>query len=304
MSEVSRREFLKAFAAASGLLAVSFPSIATTAGKTKISFSTLGCPGWDLPQIISFARKHGYHGVEFRGLNGQLDLLRSPHFAGGNVAATRRQLHDSGLEIVCLGSSAQMHHREESDLKKHLDEARAYIDLADKLSCSFVRVFPEKLGGDDQKDKSIGWIAENLAKLGEYAKGSQVAVLLESHGDLVRVEDLQTVMTSAQSKNTGLIWDISNMWAVTGEAPDNVFRSLGPFIRHVHVKDVVKVNEKIRYVLPGKGVVPIAPALSALMRGGYHGFYSFEWEKLWHPELDEPESALAYYPQAIESMMK
>ncbi|RYG31354.1 MAG: sugar phosphate isomerase/epimerase, partial [Chitinophagaceae bacterium] len=33
--------------------------------------------------------------------------------------------------------------------------------------------------------------------------------------------------------------------------------------------------------------------------GGYQGYYSFEWEKLWHPEIEEPEAALAQYPAEI-----
>ena len=37
-------------------------------------------------------------------------------------------------------------------------------------------------------------------------------------------------------------------------------------------------------------------AIEALEQSGYKGFYSFEWEKLWHPELDDPQIALAQFP--------
>ena len=144
MTAFSRRKFLKAVTAFSAL-GVLTAKTARADNAAKISFSTLGCPSWDLSQIVSFAKKHGYHGIEFRGLNGQLDLLKSPRFIKSNVASTRQMIRDSALEIVCLGSSAQMHHRESIALNKHLDEAKGYIELAAELGCAFVRVFPEKL---------------------------------------------------------------------------------------------------------------------------------------------------------------
>ena len=39
----------------------------------------------------------------------------------------------------------------------------------------------------------------------------------------------------------------------------------------------------------------------SLAEGGYKGYYSFEWEKLWHPEIAEPEVALAHYPTAMKT---
>jgi hypothetical protein len=51
--------------------------------------------------------------------------------------------------------------------------------------------------------------------------------------------------------------------------------------------------------LLGQGEGPISEAVSALIKGNYAGYYSFEWEKLWHPEFEEPEIALAHYPDQI-----
>jgi sugar phosphate isomerase/epimerase len=41
----------------------------------KLAFSTLGCPDWELAEVIAGARKYGYDGVELRALSGSLDLL-------------------------------------------------------------------------------------------------------------------------------------------------------------------------------------------------------------------------------------
>jgi hypothetical protein len=52
----------------------------------------------------------------------------------------------------------------------------------------------------------------------------------------------------------------------------------------------------------GRGESPIFQAIDLLRNGGYAGYYSFEWEKLWHPELEEPELALPAYLSAMMSI--
>jgi hypothetical protein len=32
---------------------------------------------------------------------------------------------------------------------------------------------------------------------------------------------------------------------------------------------------------------------------GYKGFYCFEWEKVWHPDLQDPEIAFADFAQVV-----
>ncbi|HOA37811.1 MAG TPA: sugar phosphate isomerase/epimerase, partial [Flavihumibacter sp.] len=68
---------------------------------------------------------------------------------------------------------------------------------------------------------------------------------------------------------------------------------------HCHLKDSIKKDDKENYVLFGQGEGPAKEAITALKTGGYKGFYSFEWEKLWHPEIAEPDMALADFPNAF-----
>jgi sugar phosphate isomerase/epimerase len=90
------------------------------------------------------------------------------------------------------------------------------------------------------------------------------------------------------------------MWAVTKEPPAMAYGKLKKFIRHTHIKDLNLVNGKEQYVLLGRGETPVFEGIDALRNGGYTGYYSFEWEKLWHPEIAEPETALADYPAVMQ----
>jgi sugar phosphate isomerase/epimerase len=294
MATVSRRQFLQSTA---GFRFVSASSIETRKPEPRLSFSTLGCPDWTFPQVVAFAAQQGYSGLEIRGIQRELDLPKCKEFSTPEaIAATRRQMRNAGLNIVNLGSSAALHHPPGAERQKHLDEAKRFLDLAEALGCPYIRVFPNDFPKEQDREKTIELIANGLLELGDYAKGSKTTVLMESHGQVVHSNDLERIMTAAAHAHVGLVWDIVNMWAVTKEPPAAAYGRLKKFIRHTHIKDLNLVNGKEQYTLLGRGEAPVFEGIDALRNGGYKGYYSFEWEKLWHPELAAPELALADYP--------
>jgi hypothetical protein len=40
-----------------------------------------------------------------------------------------------------------------------------------------------------------------------------------------------------------------------------------------------------------------------LAGGGYRGYYCFEWEKAWHPEIDDPEVAFPHFAKVIRGYL-
>jgi hypothetical protein len=41
--------------------------------------------------------------------------------------------------------------------------------------------------------------------------------------------------------------------------------------------------------------VPVKDTVAVLAKNGYKGYYCFEWEKVWHPEIEEPEVSFPHY---------
>lgn len=267
--------------------------------KLKLSFSTLGCPDWTFEKIAGFAMEHDYSGIEVRGIQRQMDLTKCKEFSAENISATLKLMKDKELRFVDLGSSSEMHHDDPGERQKHLDEAKRFIELAEKLNCPYVRVFPNKLPKED-RNKTIDVIVSGLKEAGDYANGTSVTVLMETHGDVVESAVLKQIMDAVNHPKVGLVWDISNMWTVTKEPPAQVYSFLKKYIYHTHIKDAALSDKGPQYKLMGKGEVPIFEAIDILHKDGYKGYYSFEWEKLWHPEIDEPEVALADYPKAMK----
>ena len=298
MKLVSRKKFLL-----SGLGLISLPSFLSLKKETslKLSFSTLGCPDWSFDKIIDFARDNRYSGIEVRGILRQMELPLVPEFSSTEaISNTMKKMNDHGLKFVDLGSSCALHFPKGDERTKNLDEGKRFIDLAAKLNCPYIRVFPNQIPKDRDRQETLNLIIEGLKELGAYASNSNVTVLLESHGELIYKKDLLYVMEGATSKHVGLVWDVCNMWIVTKESPEEVYASLKTYIRHTHIKDLKIENGKEEYVLLGTGIVPIFQAIDLLYKNNYPGYYSFEWEKLWHPEITDPQIALADYPEAIK----
>lgn len=300
----TRKEFLQNSAI---LLAAAMTSSAFVLQKNKLllGFSTIGCPDWTFQQVVDFGASHGYTGLEIRGIKRQMDLTKCDEFSSPEkIKATLSLMGEKNLKFTNLGSSAKMHFADGAEREKNLAEARAFIDLAQKINCPFVRVFPNEFPKDQDRNKTMDIVSKNLLILGDYAKERNVTVLMETHGDFSRSEDVLKVMKAAAHPNIGLVWDISNMWTETKESPLEVYKKLKKYILHTHIKDAKLHGDKIQYVLLGQGDVPIFEAIDILSKNGYQGYYSFEWEKLWHPELPEPEIALADYPRAMKKHFK
>jgi sugar phosphate isomerase/epimerase len=301
MKQIYRRKFLQQ----SGILlsgAVAGMSFVEKKKKPLLSFSTLGCPGWTFTQIVDFAAANQYDGIEMRGILKQLDLPKCVEFNNAsNIKNTNQQMADKKLQFVDLGSSCTLHFADKTERQKQLDDGKRFIDLAAAINCPNVRVYPNNFIKGQEKNQTMDLIVAGLLELGDYAKNSGVRVLMETHGDLVYIADLKTIMEAAKHPQVGLVWDAANMYLETKESPEKAYQELHSYIHHAHIKDAKKEEGKIGFYFLGEGNLPIFKAIDALYQGGYKGYYSFEWEKLWHPEIAEPELALADYPKKMKT---
>ena len=274
--------------------------------KLPLGFSTLGCPTWPWPRILDFAAEHQFASIELRGIQTNMDLTQVPELAPEHLGDARRQLRAHGLTVSCLGASAHMH---EMDPVKHaaqLDEARRFIDLAQALGAPYVRVFGNEYVKDVPRADMLAHIASALRGLGDYARPKGVTVIIESHGDFTDSPALLEILQRADSPNVALLWDAHHTFVSGKEQPEDTVRQLGRYIRHTHLKDSVPTgggNDR-RYVLTGTGDVPVKRQIAALAKIGYRGLYSFEWEKRWHPEIEEPEVAIAQYAQVAAGYLR
>lgn len=296
----TRREFLKTASSAVVVPLMWKAAKETQEARLPLAFSTLGCPKWEWNKILNFAAQHGFAGIELRGLEGNLDLPSHAVFAADRMEQTKREIHASNVKIACVSSSANLYMQDPGKRAKELSDAQRFIDLASALGSPCVRVF----GGKDESDKSPApdaetkaRVAAGLRELGKYAAPRNVTVILESHDHFTSSATLKDVLSQVDSENVGLLWDAYHTFADGHEDPEVTVRQLGKWIRHTHLKDSSDTNE--HYVLTGRGTIPIQRQIAALRGIGYKGFFCFEWEKLWHPDLPDPEIAIADFAHVV-----
>src|SRR5436309_7831431 len=224
---------------------VAAPAIGSSkpAGRLPIAVSTLGCPKWDWNTIIRNTSSWGFAALELRGIQDQMDLPKCAEFSGTRLKATLQDLSAAGLSISDLGASAQMHEPDPAKRAKHMDEAHRFIDLAHVLHAPYVRVFPNQFIAGEDKRVTIARISDGLHELGEFARPAGVTVIVESHGEFRRWEDIQAILEGAKSKNVAFLWDAHHT-CVEGEKPADTFEHLGKYTRHTHLKDSVPIPGK------------------------------------------------------------
>jgi sugar phosphate isomerase/epimerase len=261
----------------------------------KMSFSTLACPEWTMPQIIKIAVNAGYDGIELRFVEGEDSLWKLAAFSGTQLGTTKNILADHGLSISCMDTSCRFHSPDTKEREHWMAEGERMSDLAAELGAPAIRVFGDSVQSGATKEATRSWIAECIRRLAETASRKGREVWLETHGDFCAAGDTAAILSEAGSQHIGVVWDPVNSFIRTGENPADGSPLLGAAIRHVHVKDVQRTWDGFHYVLTGCGDFPFLDLKSALRELQYGRFLSFEWERKWHPDLVDPDIALPHF---------
>jgi glucosamine-6-phosphate deaminase len=264
----------------------------------RLCFSTLGCPAWSLARVIDEGARMGYDGVELRFLENDDALWARPELVGAGLRQTQARLADAGLAVACVDTRSFFHSPDTAARRTAVDEAERTAALAAELGAPGIRVFGDRVQPGADLASTRGWIAEALSTLRDRLHGSGVCVWLETHGDFATAAAARALVEQAGAEGIGVVWDPANAFSEFGEDPAAGFATLGGFVRHVHVKDVRRpADGRVPWppVLNGVGDFPASRTLALLKRAGYDRFVSYEWEKRWHPAIEEPEVALPHF---------
>lgn len=266
----------------------------------KLSFATLGCPGWTIEQIARRAGEMGYDGVELRGIKGE---HLGPEETPEELARIRREFERNKVRALAIMGYSTFVHPDGEQREEQIRIALKFIETAKALGCPVLRVFGGKAPEGCTRDEVIRRVAAGLKRLAPAAEAAGVNVAIETHDDWCRGDWLRPVMDAVGSPAVGICWDVANSYF--HEAPELTARAVGPWVRHVHFKDAARRADGTAHsTLPGKGDVPLERILGVLKDMGYAATLSFEWEKKWEPALEEPEVAFPHYLKYTAALMR
>jgi sugar phosphate isomerase/epimerase len=256
----------------------------------RFAYSTLACPDRRLESALELGTLAGYEGVELRLVDGELIDPAMSEQARRRVAASCR---NAGLPVVAVDSSIRIASAADPDAT--LAELDAFLQLAADWDAPVVRVFGGKLPQEAGARRAC---LQGAAGLLERACGRAgqlgVRIGVETHDEFSASAAVAELLALVPSPWVGAVWD-SHHPCRAGESAAQVYGAIGSRLCLAQVKDAVRASAEPggwRLVPLGAGEVPVREMLGLLAAGGYGGWVSVEWEKHWHPEIEEPEVAL------------
>ncbi|HEX4094409.1 MAG TPA: sugar phosphate isomerase/epimerase [Trebonia sp.] len=266
-------------------------------GSSRLAFSTLAFPGTTLARAAALGSDYGYQGIELRLIDGE---LIDPSMPASARAEVRQTVADTGLPIVAVDSSIKLTGDDPGQ------ELSRFLELASDWECPLVRVFGGGLSDAPRQRREEMEAAARVLEAGiPHAERTGVAIGVETHDSFSSAALVAELLALVDSPKVGAVWDSHHPYRM-GETPAEVYAAIGPRLLLAQVKDARRAPERDdgwQLTLLGQGEVPVKEMLDLLDKGGYQGWISVEWEKRWHPEIEDPEVALPQHLKLLDSWL-
>ena len=263
-----------------------------------IAFSTLAFPEATLAEATALARSWGYAAIELRLVDGR--LIDSSMSAADRVRV-KQTIAAAHLPIVSVDSSIIL------TAEGAGPELLRFLELGNDWESPLIRVYGGPLAEEPGTRRTQMEVAAMvLQEAIPLAERLGVAIAIETHDSFSASSVVAELLARVQSKWVGALWDTHHPHRM-GERPAEVYENIGPRVLHVQVKDArpSAAHKGGWQLVPlGEGEVPIREIISLLAAGGYGGYISVEWEKYWHPEIEEPEIALPQHLRVLQEWVK
>ena len=266
----------------------------------KLAFSTLGCPDFDWSDIYSMAKDFGFDGIEMRGLGNDIFSVHAQPFRPDQIDKTIARLNRMHLEIPCLSTGCVL--KDEACWESTREEIKEYIRLAEKLGAKYIRLLGDR-NADREGEVDDEVVLRALKDVVPYAEEHGVVLLVETNGVYADTARLRDLLVRAESDSVGALWDMHHPYRFAGEKPETTVQNLGVYIKHIHIKDSVMENGKVKYKIMGEGDLPIDAMIRALRSVNYEGYISLEWVKNTAPDLQSAGIVFPHFANYMEQFM-
>jgi sugar phosphate isomerase/epimerase len=257
----------------------------------KLSFWTLGTPGWSNEAVVDAAKRFGYEGVDLRcAANGNISLQSGAE----DIVALRELFTSRDIEIASLLGYNQRGNDDGVDWDAVTADLVAHAALCVRLETPNLRVNV----GSPARDSSWKAYLEGFAAAVKQALSMVDGVVMnvQNHPGSITAVQAGELAALVNSERFGIGFSPDHCVDM-GEDPVTLASQLAPWVRQVHLADRessggTTVGGKLRACLPGEGFVRNREVLETLRAAGFDGWVSFKWEKPTYPDLPDAEVAL------------
>jgi len=239
---------------------------------------------------MRFARSVGFQGVEMLDIYWAKDEARQ-----AQADRLRADAAEESVAIACYTVHNDFALFENGPWQALVDRVRADVDLAARLGVAVMRVesanAPQPPHDRKTFEDCLAPVARGLKAVAKHAAPMGISLALENHGRLVgSSERVERVINEVAEDNFGACIDIGN-FLVVDEDPFEAVSRLARHAVHVHVKDMRYFETKplgdsfttnagkfLRGAILGEGVVDVPKCIDLVVRAGYRGWLSLEFE--------------------------
>ena len=281
-----RRNFLKAAAAGSALVAcaapkstfASQPGVSHDKSAIRYCLNTSTVRGQDLtvPEQIKLASDAGYDAIE-----PWIRDLRKFVENGGSLADLKKQIDDAGLTVESAIGFAQWIVDDDAARAKALEEARSDMQLLKSIGGK--RIAAPPIGAHKKAGPQLPAIATRYRKLLELGAETGVTPQLELWGfskTLSRLGELAYVATEAGHPDACVLPDFYHIYKGGSDfAGLEMIEASRMHVFHINDYPADPVREKIGdedRVYPGDGVCELPKIIRGLIDSGFVGCFSLE----------------------------
>lgn len=189
-----------------------------------------------VPDLITFCETVGLQGVELRTTHAhgvEIELSKEQR------AEVKKRFADSKVEIAGLGSSYEFHSEDPAEVKKNIEGAMAYAQLAADVGALGIKVRPNGLRKDVEPEKTLEQIGLAMRQVATFAAGIGIPVRLEVHGkETSNPAYIRKIMDYADHPNAVVCWNSNGSDMDENKNIEANFNLLKDKIAHCHITDI------------------------------------------------------------------
>lgn len=202
----------------------------------------------------------------------------------------RRLAYRNRVEIYSIGTRVRLAQPSAELRDKELLELRKWVDVAQKLGATHVRVFGGPKPDGVTLDQAIGLAAETLKRGAEYAGARGIFLGVEDDGGITDfAKETIEIVTRADSPWAGMNLDIGNFRPP--KVYDQVEMSI-PYAVSTHIKVDVALDDGV-----GRAPFDWDRIFAMFSRHGYRGYMGLEYEA-----ADDPATAIPRYLKRLKEL--
>jgi sugar phosphate isomerase/epimerase len=252
----------------------------------------MGTPQLDHAGAIDLALEVGFDGVDLRCAD-YLGEVRP----GSDEEQLRRVAHDfeaAGLEIPSVLCYHQVGSASEAWRDEYAEHISRHLAIGAALGARAIRVFGVLPASESTGEELVEGSAEAIAAVLSH-DSSGVGIVMQNHAGAGTALDALHIARRVDDPRFGLVYSPDHTFMHEATRSGELLPQIRPWTHQVYIADLVREGDGQRWVFPGEGEVPLRETIAWLDDTSFDGYYSFKWEKIWNPDLPEPQVAMPHF---------